>query len=99
MHWLFLYAEAQFRRVLYGDSGISFLVSHGTCVVVPHLDRLGEMTLIRGHDKCQVEVIGSCHRVLSRVLAFLVPGKNVIAVYIKCLISHYCLDIKYKFVL
>ena len=37
---------------------------------------------MRGHDRCPVEVIGSCYRVLSRVLAFLVPEKHVIAVYI-----------------
>ena len=82
MHWLIIYTEGQLRRVLDGDSGISFLVSHGTCVMAPHLGLLGETTLMRGHDKCPVEVIGSCHRVLSRVLAFLVPEKHVIAVYI-----------------
>ena len=76
MHWLFIYTEGQLRRVLDGDSRISFLVSHGTCVMAPHLERLGETTLMRGHDKCQVEAIGSFHRVLSRVLAFLVPGKK-----------------------
>ena len=103
MHWLIIYTEGQLRRVLDGDSGISFLVSHGTCVMSPYLGRLGETTLMRGHDRCPVEVIGSCHRVLSRLLVFLVPEKYVIAVYIymyiKCLISHYWLDIKYNFVL
>ena len=82
MHWLIIYTEGQLRRVLDGDSGISFLGSHGSCVMAPHLGRLGETTLMRGHDKCQLEVTGSCRRVLSRVLAFLVPGKNVIAVFI-----------------
>ena len=102
MHWLFIYTVGQLRRVLDGDSGISSRVSHTcrTCVMAPHLERLGETTLMRGHDKCQVEAIGSFHRVLSRVLAFLVPGKNVIAVYMYiCLISHNWLDIKYNFVL
>ena len=82
MHWLIIYTEGQLRRVLDGDSGISFLVSHGTCVMSPYLGRLGETTLMRGHDRCPVEVIGSCHRVLSRLLVFLVPEKHVIAVYI-----------------
>ena len=82
MHWVIIYTEGQLRRVLDGDSGISFLVSHGTCVMAPYLGRLGETTLMRGHDRCPVEVIGSCHRVLSRVLVFLVPEKHVIAVYI-----------------
>ena len=44
--------------------------------MAPHLERLGETTLMRGHDKCQVEVIGSCQRFHSRVLAFLVPEKK-----------------------
>ena len=78
MHWLIIYTEGQLRRVLDGDSGISFLVSHGTCVMSPYLGRLGETTLMRGHDRCPVEVIGSCHRVLSRLLVFLVPEKHVI---------------------
>ena len=40
------------RPVLDGDSGISYLVPHGTCAVVPHLDRLGETTLMSGHGIC-----------------------------------------------
>ena len=65
------------RQVLDGDLGIFFLVSHGTCVTAPHLEHLGETT----DDKCQVEAIGSFHRVLSRVLAFLVPGKKHSCIY------------------
>ena len=76
MHWLFIYTEGQSRPVLYGDLGISFQVSHETCVMAPHLERFGETTMMRGHDKYQVEAIGSFHRVLSRVLACLVPGKT-----------------------
>ena len=50
----FLYTKAQLRRALDSDSGISFLISHGTCVVAPHLDRLGETTLMWSYDICLI---------------------------------------------
>ena len=50
VHWSLLYIDAQLRRVSDGDSRISFLICHGTCIVAPHLDCLSETTLMWGHD-------------------------------------------------